>query len=463
METYHYLVIIRKSDFIDLFKYGHFNVCHIQEFDGDLEKHANDTALFERVTSNMNMFEYSFEYLMIHFKKDIYLSSDAEIDIKDVQNTYAFDEDAKREMSISFDPRIQIHVSPWSHYFEELKQNLFVKQSLLGINNLWTVFGLTQDDLEKCKELITEDCIKESFRELFDNERPSGNLPVWVYLLRYERHSFYPKDMRGFFCDFIHVFCNYLNKKELQGDVAETTSIYDSIISMPSDSQFKGILEVVKKSPLSEKTESEANCKFSIVAPLFLYLKDSYQDGMVKLPDESYINYVKSFGIEGTLSIYLLGITLGYDKTYDAFYESADLKFFKKKAVSRDIQNEKPLLSEEKDCKNYSESQSQNVVSVDKHEVNEDNAISIGKTTVISNGVQPTLFDEELVTTSVVPIACLRNKKGDIRLPESNEEYEKFKKAGYVEVKQFNDKVKESIKQLGYDPEIIKQKFSKKK
>ena len=327
METYHYLVIIRKSDFIDLFKYGHFNVCHIQEFDGDLEKHANNIALFERVTSNMNIFEYSFEYLMVHFEKDYYCSSNTEIDIKDVQNIYTFDQEAKREMSISFDPRIQLHVSPWSQYFEELKQNLFIKQSLRGINNLWTVFGLNQDDLVKCEELISKVSIEESFRELFANERPLGNLPIWVYLLRYERHSFYPKDMRGFFCDFIHVFCNFLKQSELNNSVAETTEIYPQLMSS-ENIKFSGLLTVVENSPLNTKSEEIAKCKFAIVAPLFLYLKDKYKEGF-SVPEKDIIGYVKSFGIEGTLAVYLLGITLGYDKTYDAFYESANLKFFK--------------------------------------------------------------------------------------------------------------------------------------
>lgn len=327
METYHYLVIIRKSDFIDLFKYGHFNVCHIQEFDGDLEKHANNIALFERVTSNMNIFEYSFEYLMVHFEKDYYCSSNTEIDIKDVQNIYTFDQEAKREMSISFDPRIQLHVSPWSQYFEELKQNLFIKQSLRGINNLWTVFGLNQDDLVKCEELISKVSIEESFRELFANERPLGNLPIWVYLLRYERHSFYPKDMRGFFCDFIHVFCNFLKQSELNNSVAETTEIYPQLMSS-ENIMFSDLLTVVENSPLNTKSEEIAKCKFAIVAPLFLYLKDKYKEGF-SVPEKDIIVYVKSFGIEGTLAVYLLGLTLGYDKTYDAFYESANLKFFK--------------------------------------------------------------------------------------------------------------------------------------
>lgn len=345
MKPYHYLVIVRKSDFIDLFKYGHFNVCHIQEFDGDLENHAKDLLLFERVTSNMNMFEYSFEYLMIHFKKDIYCGSNTDIDVRDVQNIYTFDEEAKREMSISFDPRIQLHVSPWSQYFEELKQNLFIKQSLRGINNLWTVFGLNQDDLVKCEKLISKVSIEESFRELFANERPSGNLPIWVYLLRYERHSIYPKDMRGFFCDFIHVFCNFLKQTELNGDIAETTEIYPHLMASEGK-KFFHLLKVINNSPLKIKSEEIVGCDFSVVAPLFLYLKDLYKEGMSSIPQKEFIDYVKKFNIEGALSVYLLGITLGYDKTYDAFYETANLKFFK---------NHNSICEKDKSKSNYND------------------------------------------------------------------------------------------------------------
>ena len=53
-----YLSIIRKADFVDLFKYGKLNVYSAIDFDGNIKAHANDD-LFEKLTKSMNLFEYS--------------------------------------------------------------------------------------------------------------------------------------------------------------------------------------------------------------------------------------------------------------------------------------------------------------------------------------------------------------------------------------------------------------------
>ena len=55
-----YLAIIRKLDFVDLFKYGYFLLNHAVSFDGDVIAHKDDENLFKQVTSKMNLYEYSF-------------------------------------------------------------------------------------------------------------------------------------------------------------------------------------------------------------------------------------------------------------------------------------------------------------------------------------------------------------------------------------------------------------------
>ena len=76
-----YLAIIRKLDFIDLFKYGHFTISYAVPFDGNISAHADDMDLFDMLTSRMNMYEYSFEYLIIHFNADDYNDSVGEFDV----------------------------------------------------------------------------------------------------------------------------------------------------------------------------------------------------------------------------------------------------------------------------------------------------------------------------------------------------------------------------------------------
>ena len=326
-----YLAIIRKWDFVDLFKYGHFRIAYAVIFDGNVEAHADDNDLFNALTYRMNTYEYSFEYLIIHFKALDYNGQDISVDVRNVCGVYTFDLEAKKEMSISFDPRIQLHVSPWASKFEKLHRKLSIKQSMRGIDNLWAIFDLDKSDRTKCEQIINQECIQEVFRELYAYERPVGKLPIWTYLLRYERHSFYPKGMLGFFCDFIHVFCNYSTGKELLGEVAEETKIYPQLIAS-KNRNLGDLYEIVKASNLSQLTEQAAGCQFIMAAPLFLFLKSKFLEEN-KL-DKNIIDHAKKIGnFECSVAVYLLGIVLGHDKTYDAFYESADLQFFKKKKV----------------------------------------------------------------------------------------------------------------------------------
>lgn len=344
-----YLAIIRKLDFIDLFKYGQFYISSAIPFDGDIETHTDDIELFNMLTAKMNMYEYSFEYLIIHFKANENNEHSILIDIRNVCALYTFDQDAKREMSISFDPRIQLHISPWSTEFRKLQQRLYIKQSKKGIDNLWTIFNLPKEDLDKCRDIITSEIVQEVFRELYNNERPSGAQSIWTYLLRYERHSFYPKGMKGYFCDFIHIYLNFLEQKELSGDAAESTELFRSITEHnDNEPKFHMLIDIVKSSPLYNKTEKATNCRFAIAAPLFLFLKAKFANGIEHIPDQDFINYAKQVGgFECSIAIYLLGLSLGYDKTYDAFYESAKLPFFKTDSITEEPTKANPLFPPE--------------------------------------------------------------------------------------------------------------------
>ena len=331
-----FLAIIRKSDFIDLYKYGHLNISYAVPFDGDIKSHQDDNELFDNLTKRMNMYEYSFEYLIIHFIADEINSQCFSVKIKNLRNLYTLDEEAKREMSISFDPRIQIHISPWDKKFERLQQMLTIKQSMKGIENLWTIYNLSESDLTKCKEIISENVIQEVFREFFANERPTGEQSIWTYLLRYERHCFYPKTTIGYFYDLIHVFCNYSKKTELDGEIAERTEIYQNLKSHIEEG-FTKILPIVVPSTLYKKTEQITGCRFCIVAPLFLLLKQHFANGLEYNPEDKIVMHAKKIGgFEFSIAIYLLGITLGYDKTYDAFYNAIELPIFKKKEITKE-------------------------------------------------------------------------------------------------------------------------------
>ena len=137
-------------------------------------------------------------------------------------------------MNVSFDSRIRLHVSPWGEKFKALHNNQLMSQSKRGIDNLWAIFDLSETDRKICESIITDDIVFEVFDELFSYKRPTGEQSIWTYLLRYERHSFYPKNTKGYFCDYIHVACNWMAKKEMQNDVAIETTLYNLIKECPA-------------------------------------------------------------------------------------------------------------------------------------------------------------------------------------------------------------------------------------
>lgn len=329
-----YLAIIRKADFVDLFKYGKLNVYSAINFDGNIEAHANDNDLFEKLTKNMNLFEYSFEYMIIHFISDNGNGHPCFVSIENVRGLYTFDEEAQKEMSVSFDSRIRLHVSPWGEKFKTLRNNRLMSQSKRGIDNLWVIFDLSETDRKMCESIITDDIVSEVFDELFSYKRPTGEQSIWTYLLRYERHSFYPKNTKGYFCDYIHVACNWMEKKEILNDVAIETTLYNLIKESPA-MDFKLLSQIAINSNLPSLTDEVAICKFAIAAPLFLLMKDKISSGFSI--DSKTIDYAKTFGFECSVAVYLLGLTLGYDKTYDAYYDSVKLPIFELRTENQEV------------------------------------------------------------------------------------------------------------------------------
>ncbi len=342
-----YLSIIRKAEFVDLFKYGNLYLRHAVELDGNLSDQAENDNLFQNLTAYMNQYEYSFEYLIIEFNAESF-APNQQVRIKDLLALYAFDYAAKREMETSFDPRIEVLVSPWGKKFEQLQDKLTIQQNLQGVDNVWQVFNLTEENKKLCSQIITDKVVNDAFSLLFANKKAEGELSIWTYLLRYERHSPYPRSTAGYFCDALHAFCNFGQKTSLIEDVAESAPVFEDIIAQKD---FKGAMNVMLNCeiPLFHKADDAAQCRYWVAAPLFLFLKNVFEQGLddnsanppVGSSVRAIIEYSKKIGeFEFSIAAYLLGITLGYDKTYDALYETVNLPILKKKTLQAPIVDE---------------------------------------------------------------------------------------------------------------------------
>ena len=324
-----YIAIIRRAEFVDLFKYGWLPLPHSVRLDQPMRV-GEGRETFEELVRWMPVYEYSFEYLLIRF-----LDSDEDIlvrtvHIEQVMAVYTFDERAKYELSISFDPRIKIQVSAWTEWFHEKWRESFQKQCEQGVVAIWSLFGLSVEDKIACEKTIIPEIQGKIFELIFSGRRPEGELSPWIYLFLYERHATYPKDKhKGYFLDYIHTCISIFEKKELGGefDVRDSGFEVVRLLDEATSDKFSDLQNSIATSELKKQVDTIAPL-YHDTAPLFLYLKSCCAEGFDrKLLDNKFKEGLVNAPYK-RLALYLLGLTLGYDKVYDAYYDKLPLYIF---------------------------------------------------------------------------------------------------------------------------------------
>ena len=322
-----YIAIIRRAEFTDLFKYGWLPLPHSVRLDQPMQA-GEGRETFDELVRWMPVYEYSLEYLLIRF-----LDSDEDIlvrtvNIEQVIAVYTFDEEAKYNLSISFDPRIKIQVSAWTEWFHEKWRQSFRHQCEQGVVAIWSLFGLSTEEKIACEETITPEIQDKIFELFFSGRRPKGELSPWIYLFLYERHATYPKDKnKGYFLDYIHIYLNYSSQKEHDFDVRDNNLEVVRLLDKATSDKFPNLRTSIEASKLKEQVD-EITPLYHDTAPLFLYLKSRCAEGFDRrlLKDEVKKTLVNE--PYKRLALYLLGLTLGYDKVYDAYYDELPLSIF---------------------------------------------------------------------------------------------------------------------------------------
>ena len=328
-----YLVLIKKSDFTDLFKFGYLfiDIKAVVEFDGNVDTLVEDKTIQKKVFERVNQFEYSFTVLLIHFSRENI--GDGKIDIEDVKNIFPLDDNAKREIEISYDPRICIQNPIWPEVTVMLQERFLYEDAKKGAHNIWKILKIGKP-LSDYEFILPNESLLEVVHEVQNDKRPKGNLPFWIYLFRYERHGFFPKNAAGFLMDLVNVFVNTLNHEECPSEVIETTNIYNRILEFQDLDMIK-ILENLSKTneginffdKLNQVATFEGNSVR--IALLFLVLRNTYSNGF-NLKEDRILNYCKKyFPQELYYSLYLLGVYLGNSHTFECLYDSLPLQIFK--------------------------------------------------------------------------------------------------------------------------------------
>ena len=245
-------------------------------------------------------------------------------------------------------------------------------------------------------------------------------------------------------------------KKEMQNDVAIETALYNLIKESPA-TDFKQLSQIAINSNLPSRTDEVAKCQFAVAAPLFLLMKDKFCSGFSI--DFKTIDYAKKFGFESSIAVYLLGLTLGYDKTYDAYYDFVKLPIFELRIENQNANkldyvqepNEKEIYSENRNEDVAVASSSEDTINGKDISTTDTNSTTIEqKTLLVQQGqlfVMESLYKKQ-------PIAWLRLKNkndNDFKPAFNDKEVSTLRSRGYKIAKRFSKEEKSYIISQGYE------------
>lgn len=323
-----YILLLRKDDIVDLFKYGKWiPYCPYITFDGDIDKLSQDEKACKSLFKSANPFDYSTEYYLLHVVSDT--SKLSKFTINDVEGVYALDQQSQM-IGIELSPAITINPPIWNNAFHDFQVITAIDNCTRGIKNVEELFEI-QLNFKK-KGFADDKVIKEVVDETINNARPVGkpldNSSIWVYLLRYERHHNYPNDMRGFFIDAVHVYNNFVKGEEIDAPMHEKSTTGKYIVSLPPNTKYMELLASISLTSDYKAKSDKIFKDYYAIAPLFLKLKDTFKNG-INLNEQysgfdfdQYAEQLKKPGYDKVIKycLYLLGISLGWQGTYQSCY-----------------------------------------------------------------------------------------------------------------------------------------------
>lgn len=442
-----YLALIRKADFVDLYKYGsiHVNKDMTKQFTCKVEELPNRMVIFNDLTDFANAFDSTFTYLFIHFENTTGRVND--INIADLRGIYPLDNEAKTELSLSLDPRIKINDPLWPDAVFNLQKKQSIQDSKNGASNIWKIYNLSEP-IESIGHIINDKILKEVVDELYDNSRPSGKLPIWVYIMRYERHAFYPPNTIGAFMDAVNAILNYKEGREVDSAEIETKMImqfFSYCNKQKPTMQFEEIMQKLRMQTEPKivqfvKTVEKIDTSVDLLktASLFFIYRNRYKEDFRY--EETWEQVGKKYGKEFCVACYMLGCFLGHEHTYDCMYEHLPLAIFQSNKTEKKIEvlNDEKLVIEEKHTEDsitkepatedFSERESPTSIN-DKIVTSPDDILAKGTDHKNKNKVFPCMLGKPKRSGGFT-------KSPKPKLVSNREDYLKLKEQGWKEIKE---------------------------
>lgn len=321
-----FLVLFRKDDIIDFYKYGRWSVKSPNiKFDGDVTTLVNNEKLMAKLFKQANPFDYSIEYFLVH----ISCPSLSSVEVDDIVDIYSLDGEAYK-IGFSLSPEIRLSKPLFEKYYIDFQVANSVADAKKGVDNVFAVF-----DLPQIRPLLKKNELETLIRDSILENPLEGEKSLWYYLLRYERHHSYPKDNRGFFLDMMHAFRDFQKKTDWDDSVINT-NLGGLVINEPPEVRYNELLHIVEAQQKFLKCSEKVKKNYYKVAPLFLILKNAFIDGMhedslyCNMPLETFVSAMKKYDNDILVrALYLLGITLGRENTYQYIYKKTRIQILK--------------------------------------------------------------------------------------------------------------------------------------
>ena len=158
------------------------------------------------------------------------------------------------------------------------------------------------------------------------------------------------------------------------------------------------------------------------------------------------------------MAVYLLGIVLGYDKTYDIFYDMANLPIFKKSVAQEtpssvlEAEGSQETTEAQKSLAYVGRAQSQDLF---------DDTVSSSRP--IKNEATDSTSSAEGRPLPQQWMYSGGGKKVSVRPAYNEEEIKKYRGEKYKQIRTFNLYIREAIRAQGFDPDIEESRLTKKR
>lgn len=315
----HYLILLRKDDIIDFFRYGKWKVFSPSiKFDEPVEQLPHNKKLMDKLFKQANPFGYSIEYFLVHLR----CPKISQIEIDDIIDIFPLDKDSKR-IGLSLSPEIRLGEPIFEDSYTNFQIANEIEDAKKGIDNIFAIFGLLPP-----KKFINKSDLEKIVRDSYINAPIDGKNCIWYYLLRYDRHQSYPKDNRGFALDAIHAFLNYEKCKDMDVSIIYS-KIGGIIMNQETTINYMNIISLIEKQKEFLKRCEKAYKGYYRIAPLFLTLKNALLAGVrnenkyfgMDLPTFVRVMKDKYDNEDLAKALYLIGIVLGRENTYQYIYK----------------------------------------------------------------------------------------------------------------------------------------------